>query len=163
MLVAGQRPNALITLDLTGLSCPGPILGVKKLIMQLREGEVMLLVSDCPGTKDDLFSWAARTHNRVLSTERHRGDAVGYFIERGPASRPVADAEIDARGSVCPGPIAVAHRALAGLRGGALLKLTSDCPGDRADIEAWARRTGIGLEDVVALGAHTWEFYLRKP
>ena len=65
-------PRPGVTLNLCGVSCPGPILGAKKVLMELAQGEVMLLVSDCPATSDDLFSWAERTGNEVLQAARAR-------------------------------------------------------------------------------------------
>ena len=36
--------------------------------------QVLLLLSDCPGTRDDLFAWARQTGNEVTHTEpRERG------------------------------------------------------------------------------------------
>jgi TusA-related sulfurtransferase len=157
-----QTTESAVTLDMTGLSCPGPILGVKKLIMEMREGQVLALISDCPATEDDLFSWAQHTGNRVLRTERRAGNATAYFVQRGRAARLTPDVELDMRGVVCPGPIVQAKQMLNGMAAGNLLKLTSNCPGDRADIEGWARITGVTLEQVVELGAHEWEFFLRK-
>ena len=70
-------PRPGVTLNLCGVSCPGPILGAKKVLMELAQGEVMLLVSDCPATSDDLFSWAERTGNEVLGTEPMPEGATG--------------------------------------------------------------------------------------
>jgi len=43
-------PTPHVTLDVKGVSCPGPILSAKRLIDDLAEGEVLMLVSDCIGT-----------------------------------------------------------------------------------------------------------------
>ncbi len=151
-----------VTLDVTGLSCPGPIIGVKKLIMEMEPGEVLLLISDCPATREDLFTWAQHTSNRVLRTEKRPNDATAYYVQRGASRRLVPDAELDLRGVVCPGPIVEARALLKAMAPGGLLKLISNCPGDRDDIEGWARQTDVKLEDVVEIGTHEWEFYLRK-
>lgn len=155
-------PKPGVTLDLTGVSCPGPILGAKKVLMELREGEVLLLVSDCPATSDDLFAWAARTGNTVVRTEKRAAGATGYYVQRGARRELVPQVELNMRGSVCPGPIVEAKRVLSMMASGEVLKLTSDCPGARADVEDWSRVTGSRLEDVVELGPHEWEFYIRK-
>ncbi|MGE0312319.1 MAG: sulfurtransferase TusA family protein [Lautropia sp.] len=155
-----SRPG--VTLDVTGLSCPGPIIGVKKLIMEMEPGEVLMLISDCPATREDLFTWAQHTNNRVLRTERRANGATAYFVQRGESRRPVPDAELDLRGVVCPGPIVEARALLKAMPPGGLLKLISNCPGDRDDVEGWARQTDVTLEDVVEVGTHAWEFYLRK-
>jgi TusA-related sulfurtransferase len=41
-----------------GVSCPGPILEARKLLDGMKAGEVLQLVSDCPGSADDVVSWA---------------------------------------------------------------------------------------------------------
>ena len=156
-------PRASVTLDLTGTSCPGPILGATKLIAQLGDGEVLLLISDCPATGDDLFAWAERTGNQVLLSERLPTGATAYFVRRGHADEPVAHASLDVRGSVCPAPVIEANRTLGEMSGGELLRLITDCPGARADVGDWVRITGARLEDVVELGPPTLEFFIRKP
>jgi tRNA 2-thiouridine synthesizing protein A len=155
------RPD--VTLDLTGLTCPGPILGVKKVIMELDRGQVLLLVSDCPATHDDLCAWAGRTGNQVLRSEKLPNGATGYYVQRGRHVEPTPQVVLDMRGFVCPGPIVEARRVLTGMATGETLKLVSDCPGALEDIRDWARVTGVELADVVELGAHEWEFYIRKP
>ena len=59
----------LVTLDLCGLNCPAPLLGAKHVIDDLRPGQVMQLISDCPGTPDDLFAWSRHTGNEVIGTD----------------------------------------------------------------------------------------------
>ena len=60
----------LVTLDLCGLNCPAPLLGAKHVIDDLRPGQVMQLISDCPGTPDDLFAWSRHTGNEVIATDK---------------------------------------------------------------------------------------------
>ena len=50
-----------VTLDMSGLSCPAPLIGAKKIVDDMEPGQSLLLVSDCPGTSDDLFAWARQT------------------------------------------------------------------------------------------------------
>ena len=59
-----------VVLDMKGLSCPRPLIGAKRMVDELTAGQVLLLVSDCPGTQDDLFAWAKQTGNQILKTER---------------------------------------------------------------------------------------------
>ena len=155
-------PKPAVTLDLSGVSCPGPIIGAKKIVMELAEGEVLLLVSDCPATSDELQTWAERTGNQVVKSERLDSGATGYYVRRGRRAQPVAHVSLDLRGSTCPGPILEARKVLQGMAPGELLKLISNCPGSRADVEDWARVTGHRLEDVIESGQHEWEFYIRR-
>ncbi|MCP5265993.1 MAG: sulfurtransferase TusA family protein [Burkholderiaceae bacterium] len=156
------KPN--VTLDVTGSTCPGPILGVRKMVAELDEGQVLLLFSDCPGTRDDLNAWAEHTGNTILRTRRMQGDVTGYYIRRGgaAAAEPEAALSLDMRGSVCPAPIIEARRMLMEQPAGTTLKLVSDCPGARSDVEGWARMTEIDLLQVRELGPHEWAFYLRR-
>jgi TusA-related sulfurtransferase len=153
-----------VTLDLTGTTCPGPILGTKKMIAELAQGQVLLLLSDCPGTRDDLFSWAEHTGNAVIRTERRGDDVTGYYVQRGRAAGtgPAAQVVLDMRGSVCPGPIVEARRMLNSMPVGEVLKMVSNCPGSKADVTDWARVTGVELMAVQEIGPHEWEFFLRR-
>ena len=63
-------PHPTVTLDMRGTSCPAPLLGAKKLVDDLKQGQVLKLLSDCPGTHDDLIAWAKFTDNHVARTER---------------------------------------------------------------------------------------------
>ena len=88
-------PVPTVTLDMCGTSCPAPLLGAKKIVDDLRPGEVLLLLSDCPGTQDDLFAWSKYTDNRIARTERRPDGSHAYYIQRGRSRQP--DAERGAR------------------------------------------------------------------
>lgn len=151
-----------VTLNMAGVTCPGPIIGAKKMINDLAEGQILLLVSDCPGTEDDLYAWANNTGNRVLKTERFADGSSGYYVQRGRSRQRAVQVSLDMRGSVCPGPILEAKKLINGMKAGEVLRLISNCPGTRDDVEDWARSTGLGLLEVVQIGPHEHEFYIRK-
>ena len=65
-----SRPKANVTLDMKGAACPGPLLGAKRVLDELLAGEVMLLISDCPATRDDLFAWPRYADVEILRTEK---------------------------------------------------------------------------------------------
>jgi tRNA 2-thiouridine synthesizing protein A len=155
-----REPDAMV--DLTGLTCPGPILGAKQVLEGLREGQVLLLVSDCPGSRDDLFAWARQTGNEVIHTETRADGAVGYYLRKGRAGPVAAHVRLDLRGVVCPGPIVEAKHLLKGMRRGEVLKLVSDCAGVREDIIGWARVTGVEVVAIRESEAGVLEFFLRK-
>src|SRR5574340_1272760 len=95
-----------VVLDMKGLSCPRPLIGAKRMVDELGAGQVLLLISDCPGTQDDLFAWARQTGNRILKTERMPDGGTGYHIQKGASTKhPAANVTLDIRGAVCPGPI----------------------------------------------------------
>jgi len=161
--VVEETIEANVRIDMKGQSCPGPIIGAKKMIDSLPEGQVLLLVSDCPGTKDDLYVWANNTGNRVLKADHYADGSVGYFIRRGLGGTRSANITLDMRGAVCPGPIIEAKKLINGMKSGEVLRLISNCPGSRDDVEGWARATGLGMDEVVQVNATEFEFFIRKP
>ena len=154
--------NANIILDMKGLSCPGPLIGAKRMVDDLEAGQILLLVSDCPGTQDDLFSWAKQTGNQILHSEKMPQGGTGYYILKGKGAQHQASASLDIRGTVCPGPIVEAKKLLNGMQAGEILKLTSNCPGIRSDITGWASATGMTILDTVEIAPGEYDFYIRK-
>jgi tRNA 2-thiouridine synthesizing protein A len=154
----------LVTLDLCGLNCPAPLLGAKHVIDDLRPGQVMQLISDCPGTPDDLFAWSRHTGNEVISTDKLGGRRVAYTIKRGTSAvaKPVANVTLDIRGVSCPGPIIEAKKLLDGMQAREVLLLVSNCPGSPEDVNSWVKSTGLELLAKQETAPGTHEFYIRK-
>ena len=154
----------LVTLDLCGLNCPAPLLGAKQVVDDLPPGKSMLLISDCPGTPDDLFAWSRHTGNDVVATSKLGGRRVAYTIRRGSTGggRPQANATLDIRGVACPGPIIEAKKLLDGMHAGEVLRLMSNCPGSPDDVAAWVKSTRLTLADKQETAPGTFEFYIRK-
>jgi TusA-related sulfurtransferase len=121
----GHDHNPTMTLDMRGTSCPAPLLGAKRLIDAMKPGEVLLLLSDCPGTQDDLFAWSRHTDNHIVHTERLPDRGHGYSIRRGRTGVPQTSAVLDLRGAACPGPIVEAKKLLNGMHPGETLKLSA--------------------------------------
>ena len=151
-----------VTLDMRGTSCPAPLLGAKKIVDELRPGEVLLLLSDCPGTSDDLFAWTRYTDNAIIGTERRPDGSHAYSIRRGRVRQGEPNAMLDLRGAVCPGPIVEAKKLLGSLKSGETLALLSNCPGVADDIADWCRVTGHRLLATVEIGPGEFEFRLQK-
>lgn len=149
-------------LNLTGLTCPHPLLGAKKVLDELGPGEVLCLVSDCPGTKDDLFSWIKLTDNEVIRTDKDANGSDQYFIRKGRRPPSVFNVELDMRGTACPGPIVEARKLLQGMQGGEILKLVSSCPATRDDIDAWMKSSGHALLEIQEIDPAVFAFYIRK-
>jgi TusA-related sulfurtransferase len=156
------RPNPNVTLDMRGAACPGPMLGAKRVLDELLAGEVMLLISDCPGSKDDLMSWPKYADVEVVKTEKLAECGYGYYIRKGKTRRVSPNAVLDMRGATCPGPILEAKKLLDGMRKGEVLQLVSDCPGIRADVRSWAKATGLELVDAREDAPGEYRFQLRK-
>lgn len=157
-----QDMHANVVLDMKGLTCPAPLLGAKKIIDDLNEGQTMLLISDCPGTRDDLFAWAKQTGNQVLKTEQAAGGGTRYYIKKGKSKQPSVSVLLDIRGVSCPGPIVEAKKLLNVMNAGEVLKLVSNCPGIQSDITDWIAATGFKLLDTVKVSAEDYEFYIEK-
>jgi TusA-related sulfurtransferase len=155
-------PSPNVTLDAKGTSCPGPLLGAKRIVDDLAEGQVLLLISDCPGTEADLFAWSRVTGNQVVASTRRSDGGQGYYIRKGRSSRPVANAMLDLRGAVCPGPIVEAKKLLGSMQVGEVLQLISDCPGVKGDIASWTERTGLALLDSSEIAPGEYEFFVAK-
>ena len=155
-------PKPHVTLDMKGAACPGPMLGAKRVLDELLAGEVMLLVSDCPATKDDLFSWPNYADVEILKARKMARGGTGYYIRKGKARRVSPNAVLDIRGAACPGPIVEAKKLLNGMSKGEVLQLVSDCPGIRADVRSWVKATGLELADTRENAPGEYQFYIRK-
>ena len=152
-----------VRLDMTGLSCPLPLLGAKKILDDLPDGQCMVLISDCPGTGDDLRAWASLTGHEVIATERLNGRRTAFTIRRGCAvALSARNVVLDLRGVTCPGPIAESRRLLDGMRPGEVLVLISNCPGVSDDVDAWTRSSDVRLVDRYQTAPGEYEFYLSR-
>lgn len=157
-----EKPT--VTIDLSGLPCPAPLLGTKKIIDDLQAGQTMLLLSDCPGTADDLHAWCKFTGNEMLSAAKQADGKTAYTLRKagGASTTPIAHVTLDMRGVTCPGPIVEAKRLLDGMKAGEVLQLVSDCPGSPADIESWSKAAPVELLASLPMARNAHEFYLRK-
>lgn len=157
-----QNLHVNVKLDMRGLSCPAPILGAKRIISDLANEQILLLMSDCPGTGDDLFAWAEQTHNQILKTEAMPDGGTGYYVRKGTGESIKANVILDICDVVCPGPIIEAKKLLNGMNSGEVLKLVSNCPGIHSDIIDWASATGVDIIESSEIASEVYAFYLRK-
>lgn len=157
-----MKTKPAVTLDLTGLSCPAPLLGAKRVLDDLEPGQVLLLVSDCPGTFDDVAAWVNLTDHELLATEKGDGRRSLYYLRKGHVAPPRANVTLDIRGVSCPGPILEAKKLLTGMRSGEVLHLISSCPGTPADVRAWVKSTGHELVASRESARNVFEFFVRR-
>ena len=150
------------TLDFSGMSCPAPLVGAKRVVDDLQPGQTLVLISDCPGTPDDLAAWAKVTGHEVLATEKQAGGKTAFTIRKGGGEKRRVNVTLDIRGVSCPGPIVEAKRLLDAMRPGEVLLLISNCPGSPSDVRAWTKGGAIELEAAVEAGRGSHEFYLKK-
>jgi TusA-related sulfurtransferase len=151
-----------VTLDMKGAACPGPLLGARRVLDELLPGEVLLLISDCPATRDDLYSWPKYADVEIVKSEKRPRGGTGYYIRKGKGRRVSPNAVLDARGATCPGPVVEARKLLKRMQEGEVLQLVSDCPGIRADVRSWVKATGLELADARERAPGEFEFHIRK-
>lgn len=156
------RLKAHVTLDMKGAACPGPMLGARRVLDELLAGEVLLLISDCPATKDDLYTWPKYADVEILKTEKLARGGTGYYIRKGKARGMSPNAVLDMRGATCPGPVIEAKKLLNAMRAGEVLQLVGDCPGIRADVRSWVKATGLELADARESAPGEYVFHIRK-
>jgi len=65
------------SLDCIGLYCPMPIVKTAEKIKELKQGEVLEVVSDDIGIKEDMPAWCRATGNEFLGIEEEAG---GYKV-----------------------------------------------------------------------------------
>ena len=157
-----EKPT--VSIDMSGLPCPAPLLGAKKIIDDLQPGQTMLLVSDCPGTPDDLFAWCKFTGNEMLGSMKQQDGKTAYTLRKagGASSAPIAHVTLDMRGVSCPGPILEARKLLGGMKAGEVLQLVSDCSAAVEEIRTWSQVTSVELLADFERARNAHEFYLKK-
>jgi tRNA 2-thiouridine synthesizing protein A len=69
------------SLDAKGLMCPMPIVKLAKKIKELQVGQVLELIADDPGAKEDVPAWCERTHNELVETKQE-GNVFYFYIRR---------------------------------------------------------------------------------
>ncbi|RLC22350.1 MAG: response regulator SirA [Deltaproteobacteria bacterium] len=69
------------SLNLTGLSCPMPIVKVSKAIKEVNQGEIIDALTSDPGALTDFPAWARTSGNEIIKTETE-GENTRFFIKR---------------------------------------------------------------------------------
>lgn len=62
--LATVKPAAVV--DARGSACPGPLLEAKKALGKVKVGEVLEVMSNDPGTKNDIPMWAKKVGHEYL-------------------------------------------------------------------------------------------------
>ena len=65
--------KADMTIDCLGLYCPMPIVNTAKKIKDMQAGQVLEVVADDVGIKQDMPNWAKMTGNKFLGIEEENG------------------------------------------------------------------------------------------
>ena len=66
------------TLDCIGFYCPMPIVKTVEKIKELKQGEVLEVVADDVGIKQDMPAWCRATGNEFLGIEEEAGEYKVY-------------------------------------------------------------------------------------
>ena len=66
------------TLDCMGLYCPMPIIKTAQKIKELKKGEVLEVVADDKGIKQDMPAWCQTTGNECVGIEEAGGEIKVY-------------------------------------------------------------------------------------
>ena len=79
-MVEGITPDEI--LDCRGLSCPMPLLKVKKALKKLKAGQVLEVLGTDPGSKNDIPDYAKKQGDDFLGMEDESG-GTRYLIKKG--------------------------------------------------------------------------------
>jgi tRNA 2-thiouridine synthesizing protein A len=66
------------SLDCIGLYCPMPIYNTSKKIKELKPGQVLEVLADDEGIKEDMPAWCRTTGNELLGIEEENGQYKAY-------------------------------------------------------------------------------------
>jgi tRNA 2-thiouridine synthesizing protein A len=70
-----------VTFDALGMLCPIPILKTAQEIKKIGMGQVLEVLSDDEGSREDFPAWCDQTGNELLGTEED-GDTLKFYIRR---------------------------------------------------------------------------------
>ncbi|MHA1213516.1 MAG: sulfurtransferase TusA family protein [Candidatus Heimdallarchaeota archaeon] len=76
-----EKPKADKTFDARNLQCPVPILKAKKEILTIEVGQILEVLSNDEGSKEDFPRWAKRTGHEFLGIYKE-SDFERYFIRK---------------------------------------------------------------------------------
>ncbi len=68
------------TLDAKGLMCPMPIVQLAKKIKEMKSGQILELLADDIGAKEDVPAWCSRTGNQLIGQEED-GKIFRFYIK----------------------------------------------------------------------------------
>ena len=70
------------SLDCMGLYCPMPIVKTADKFKQLKPGEILEVVADDKGIKEDMPAWCEATGHEFLGMEEKDGEIMVYVKKR---------------------------------------------------------------------------------
>lgn len=85
-----ERENENEYLDLSGLSCPGPLIKIKDKIDKLEENEKLKIKVSDPGFYNDIQAWSKTTKNSLLSLNKKDG-MIYATLQKGNKSKVITN------------------------------------------------------------------------
>lgn len=76
-----NRIPATAVLDTFGLLCPMPIIKTAAKMKELKKGDVLKVLSDDPGIKEDMPAWCITSGNELLLLHEE-GDEFHVFVRK---------------------------------------------------------------------------------
>ena len=73
--------QADVSLDCIGLNCPMPIVKTSQKIKELSSGQVLEILADDEGIKEDMPAWCNTTGNEFLGVEEE-GDTIKVYVKK---------------------------------------------------------------------------------
>lgn len=70
------------TLDVTGASCPMPVVKTKQAVDDLRAGDVLEVVATDSGSMSDIKGWAAGTSGVELLEQDEGNGIYRHYVEK---------------------------------------------------------------------------------
>ncbi|HZK29606.1 MAG TPA: FAD-dependent oxidoreductase, partial [Clostridia bacterium] len=87
-----KEPKKTYTLDVCGMSCPGPIVEIGKYIREMQEGERVEVRATDPGFARDIASWCENTGNTLLENTEGGGYYTATIRKGGAHEEAMTDA-----------------------------------------------------------------------
>ncbi|MEJ8303522.1 DsrE/DsrF/DrsH-like family protein [Saccharibacillus sacchari] len=101
VLAADQPLTVDHELDARGLSCPGPLMQVKKSMDALKNGQILRVQASDPGFYEDIKAWANMNGSDLLKLERVGGGAIEAILSK-KAAIPQSSLYSDATSTATP-------------------------------------------------------------
>lgn len=78
-----KNSTTSITLDCSGLQCPGPIMKVYETMQEMSAGDTLEVSASDPGFTRDIGAWCRRTGNTLVKTEKKGTQYVALLQKNG--------------------------------------------------------------------------------
>ena len=69
------------TLDCVGLYCPMPIVKTSQQIKKMKVGDILEIIADDKGIKQDMPAWCEATGNEYLGMEE-QGEEIKVYVKK---------------------------------------------------------------------------------